>query len=93
MANYELAEAAEADLRSIALYTISRWGSKQAARYGAILHAHFEAIGTGKPGRAASFHTDPNCAYHASTTITYSTSTGKSNARSSLRCSMKAWTS
>ena len=48
MANYELAEAAEADLRSIALYTISRWGSKQAARYGAILHAHFEAIGNGK---------------------------------------------
>ena len=48
MANYELAEAAEADLRSIALYTISRWGSKQAARYGAILDAHFEAIGNGK---------------------------------------------
>ena len=48
MANYELAEAAEADLRSIALYTMSRWGAKQAARCGATLHAHFEAIGNGK---------------------------------------------
>jgi plasmid stabilization system protein ParE len=48
MPNYELAEAAEADLKSIALYTISKWGPKQAARYGAILEAHFEAIGKGK---------------------------------------------
>jgi toxin ParE1/3/4 len=48
MANYELAEGAEADLRSIALYTLSKWGARQAARYGAILDAHFEAIGNGK---------------------------------------------
>jgi toxin ParE1/3/4 len=48
MPNYELAEAAEADLKSLALYTISKWGSKQAARYGAILDAHFEAIGNGE---------------------------------------------
>lgn len=48
MPNYELAEAAEADLKSIALYTLSKWGPKQAARYGAILDAHFEAIGNGK---------------------------------------------
>ena len=46
--NYELAEAAEADLQSIALYTISKWGSKQAARYGIILDSPFEAIGTGR---------------------------------------------
>ena len=48
MPNYELAEAAEADLKSIALYTISKWGPKQAVRYGAILDSHFEAIGNGK---------------------------------------------
>src|SRR5690242_18739465 len=48
MASYELAEAAEEDLRSIALYTLSKWGSRQATRYGAILDAHFEAIGKGK---------------------------------------------
>ena len=44
MPNYELAEAAEADLKSIALHTISKWGPKQAARYGATLDSHFEAI-------------------------------------------------
>jgi len=48
MPHYELAEAAEADLKSIALYTISNWGSRQAARYGAILDSHLEAIGNGK---------------------------------------------
>ena len=48
MRNYELAEAAEADLESLAHYTVARWGAKQAARYGAILEAHFEAIGSGK---------------------------------------------
>ena len=48
MPNYELAEAAEADLNSIALYTISKWGPKQAVRYGAVLDSHFEAIGNGK---------------------------------------------
>ncbi len=48
MPNYELAEAAEADLKSIALYTFSKWGVRQAARYGAVLDAHFEAIGNGR---------------------------------------------
>ena len=48
MANYELAEAAEADLKSIAFYTSSKWGAKQAARYGTVLDAHFEAIGNGE---------------------------------------------
>ena len=48
MPNYELAEAADEDLRSIALYTISKWGAKQATRYGAILDAHLQAIGDGK---------------------------------------------
>lgn len=35
MPNYELTEAADEDLKSIALYTLSKWGPKQAARYGA----------------------------------------------------------
>lgn len=48
MPDYELAEPAEEDLKSIALYTISKWGARQAARYGAALDAHFEAIGNGK---------------------------------------------
>ena len=48
MANYELTGAADEDLKSIALYTISKWGPDQAMRYGAFLDAHFEAIGTGK---------------------------------------------
>ena len=48
MPNYELAEAAENDLKSIALYTIAKWGTKQAARYGAVLDSHFKAIGNGK---------------------------------------------
>jgi plasmid stabilization system protein ParE len=48
MANYELAEGAEADLREIALYTLSEWGVKQASRYGAALEVHFQAIGNGK---------------------------------------------
>ena len=48
MPNYELAEDAEADLRDIALYTMSRWGAKQAAQYAALLDAHFEAIGSGR---------------------------------------------
>jgi plasmid stabilization system protein ParE len=48
MPDYELAEDVEADLESIALYTISKWGAKQSARYGTILDAHFEAIGRGK---------------------------------------------
>ncbi|HTV38974.1 MAG TPA: type II toxin-antitoxin system RelE/ParE family toxin [Candidatus Sulfotelmatobacter sp.] len=48
MPNYELAEAAEEDLRNVAFYTISKWGPKQALRYGALLDAHFEAIGNGK---------------------------------------------
>jgi plasmid stabilization system protein ParE len=48
MPHYQLAEAAEADLKSIALYTISHWGPGQAVRYGAVLDSHFEAIGNGK---------------------------------------------
>jgi toxin ParE1/3/4 len=48
MANYELTEAADEDLKGIASYTISKWGSGQAVRYGAFLDAHFEAIGSGK---------------------------------------------
>src|ERR1700756_5324271 len=48
MANYELAKAAEADLKGIALYTISKWGPKQAICYGAVLEAHFETIGKGE---------------------------------------------
>ncbi len=48
MLNYELAEAAEADLKGIAAYSLSNWGVKQASRYGATLDAHFEAIGNGK---------------------------------------------
>ena len=48
MAGYELAQAAEADLKNIALYTISEWGPEQAARYGAILDAHLTAIADGK---------------------------------------------
>ena len=48
MANYELTEAADKDLESIALYTISQWGSNQALRYGSFLNAHLEAIGRGE---------------------------------------------
>jgi len=48
MPNYELTEKADEDLKRIALYTISKWGSAQAERYGAVLEAHFDAIGTGK---------------------------------------------
>jgi plasmid stabilization system protein ParE len=54
MPNYELAEAVEADLKTIALYTISQWGPRQAARYGAMLDSHFEAIGNRK-ARARTF--------------------------------------
>jgi len=48
MPNYELAAAAEDDLRNIAQYTVSKWGARQAVHYGALLDAHFEAIGNGK---------------------------------------------
>jgi toxin ParE1/3/4 len=48
MPNYELAAAAEHDIESIAHYTISKWGVKQALSYGALLDCHFEAIGNGK---------------------------------------------
>lgn len=48
MPNYELAEAANDDLQNIAQYTLSKWGAKQVADYGALLDAHFEAIGNGK---------------------------------------------
>lgn len=48
MPNYELAQAAEDDLKNIALYTISKWGPKQLLRYGTLFDAHFEVIGKGK---------------------------------------------
>ncbi len=48
MSNYELTEAADEDLKGIALYTLPKWGPKQAARYEAALDAHFEAIGKGR---------------------------------------------
>ncbi|HYG36837.1 MAG TPA: type II toxin-antitoxin system RelE/ParE family toxin [Clostridia bacterium] len=48
MPNYELTESAEEDLKNIAVYTISKWGPKQAVRYGALFDAHFESIGSGK---------------------------------------------
>lgn len=48
MRRYELAGAAEDDLKSMAIYTLSKWGTKQAIRYAAILDAHFEAIAEGK---------------------------------------------
>lgn len=47
MPNYELAEAAAEDLRNIALYTVAKWGPKQAARYGGLFDTHFDAIGAG----------------------------------------------
>ncbi len=48
MSNYELADAAVEDLKSIARYTLSKWGPKQALRYGALFDAHFQAIGNGQ---------------------------------------------
>lgn len=48
MPGFELARSAESDIRSIALYTLNKWGANQAARYAANLDAHFEAIGNGK---------------------------------------------
>jgi plasmid stabilization system protein ParE len=48
MPHYELAEGAEEDLQGIAQYTVSRWGAKQAMRYGAVLEKHFRAVGDGR---------------------------------------------
>lgn len=48
MPGFELARSAESDIRSIALYTLEKWGAKQAAHYTTILDAHFEAIANGK---------------------------------------------
>lgn len=48
MPGFELARSAESDIRSIALYTLKKWGAKQAMRYAASLDAHFEAIGKGR---------------------------------------------
>ncbi len=45
MSDYELAPGAELDLLDIALYTIKKWGVKQADRYEAALEDHFIAIG------------------------------------------------
>ena len=53
--------AADEDLKGIAVYTISKWGPKQALLYGAFLDAHFEAIGAGKarrPAEAVRIHPD-----------------------------------
>lgn len=48
MPHFELTAAAEEDLKTIALYSISKWGTAQASRYGAVLDSHFEAIGKGE---------------------------------------------
>lgn len=48
MPGFELARSAESDIRSIAIYTLEKWGARQATRYAAILDAHFEAIANGK---------------------------------------------
>ena len=46
--DYELTEAADGDLLSIARYTIKKWGVEQAWRYEAALETCFAAIGKGK---------------------------------------------
>lgn len=48
MAVYELTEAADADIQSIARYTVETWGAEQARRYEALLENHFKAIGRQK---------------------------------------------
>ena len=48
MAKYELGQDAADDLETIADYTISNWGAKQASRYSARLDSHFDAIANGK---------------------------------------------
>ena len=45
---YELTEGADADLQTIARYTISTWGIERARRYEALLEEHFRAIGRQK---------------------------------------------
>lgn len=45
---YELTEAADSDIQSIADYTISAWGMEQANHYEALLESHFQAIGLQK---------------------------------------------
>lgn len=59
MANYELTEAADEDIKAIALYTISVWGKEQALHYGGLLESHFEAIGRGKARTRAFLHHRP----------------------------------
>lgn len=44
MPAYELTDAADADLQSIARYTIDTWGAEQAQRYGTLLEKHFQVI-------------------------------------------------
>jgi plasmid stabilization system protein ParE len=48
MADYELTEAADADLQAIARYTVATWGIEQARRYEALLESHFQSIGRRK---------------------------------------------
>ncbi len=48
MADYELTEAADADLLAIARYTAATWGIEQARSYEALLENHFQAIGRRK---------------------------------------------
>jgi plasmid stabilization system protein ParE len=61
MSNYELAAAAEADLEGVALYSLARWGVKQAIRYGTVLDAHFEAIGKGHAKARIFCNADQSC--------------------------------
>jgi toxin ParE1/3/4 len=67
--DYELAPAAEVDLFEIARYTLSTWGSEQAARYEVSLEAHFRAIARGDVRTRAPFPDRPElvssrCEHH-----------------------------
>lgn len=48
MLPYELAPAAEADLREIARYTLWQWGKRQARRYLRLLEAGLRKIAEGR---------------------------------------------
>ncbi len=65
MANYELTEAADEDLKGIALYTISKWGPDHQCATGlsrTLISRPSEAV---KQGPAFSSVTDQSCVYHA----------------------------
>jgi toxin ParE1/3/4 len=47
MHRYELTQAAEADLRDIARYTLRQWGEQQATHYARMLAQTFHAIADG----------------------------------------------